>query len=978
MTTSSANNSVFRGFFEKQKLTGPNFIDWYRQLRIVLSIEDKLNYLEQPIPPAPVAPEGVKNSVCSASRAGASLDCARISLLQAGRRAEFDSFVQNYNMHSMGKTINELHAMLKLHEQTLPKNNAPSLHAIRAGKVQKVNNKHKKLQPQLAARGQNQGYGKNKLAYAPKPKIPPPPKRENLSKDSICHECGASGSGIFTIELNTFLNRSWIYDTGCDTHICNTTQGLRASRKLKPGEFSFAILMDGIFEIDLSNSYANDSSKYVVSNKRVKLDLDSALLWHCHLGHINKKRIEKLQHDGLLNLTDLRAFEKCVSCMSGKMARKPYTHQVERAKDLLGLIHTDLLKHKHEVFETFKVFQKEVEKQLSKTIKSLRSDHGGEYMSQEFLDRLKDHGIIAHCTPPYTPQHNGMSERRNRTLLDMVRSMMSQTTLPKSFWDYDLETAARILNLGYEALVKRDTLTKPDKLEPRSIKCIFVGYPKETMGYSFYYPPENKVLVARNAEFLENSLITQEASPQGHDMPQIVCAYTSMLRSMKMQSMKDNEVWDLVDLPPNDKTVGSKWLFKKKTDIDRAVHTYKARLMAKGCTQTSGIDYEETFSLVADIRAIRILIAITAFYDYEIWQMDVKTAFLNGYLCEEVYMEQHEGFVNPKNPNRVCKLKHSIYGLEQASRQWKKQFDDEIKKFGFTQNRDEPCVYLKAIGSNVTFLILYVDDILIMENNIPMLQDVKSYLRRCFAMKDLGEATYILGIKIYRDRSRLLIGLCQSAYIETILKRYHIENSKHGSIPMQEKLRLSKSQGASTPAELKHMQNVLYALVVGSIMYDVRCTRPDVANTKDMFLVYGGDIKRELRVSCYTDAGYLTDADDLKSQTGYVFVLNEGAVDWKSVKQSIFATSSADAEYIVAYDASKEVVWVRKSISGLGARHFHAKVHYLREVIKFGDIKLEKVHTDDNLADPFTKALVFPKHSEHTKNIEMLPASSLM
>ncbi|GKC56419.1 retrotransposon protein, putative, ty1-copia subclass [Tanacetum coccineum] len=471
--------------------------------------------------------------------------------------------------------------------------------------------------------------------------------------------------------------------------------------------------------------------------------------------------------------------------------------------------------------------------------------------------------------------------------------------------------------------------------------------------------------------------------------------------------------------------------------MDGAVHTYKARLMAKGYTQTLGIDYEETFSPVADIRAIRILIAIAAFYDYEIWQMDVKTAFLNGYLSEEVYMEQPEGFVNPKYPNRVCKLKRSIYGLKQASRQWNKRFDDEIKKFGFTQNCDEPCVYLKASGSNVTFLILYVDDILIMGNNIPMLQDVKSYLGRCFAMKDLGEAAYILGIKIYRDRSQRLIGLCQSAYIKKILKRYHMENSKRGSIPMQEKLRLSKSQGASTPAELKRMQNVPYASAVGSIMYDVRCTRPDVAfaqnitsrfqqnpgdlhwttvknilkylrNTKDMFLVYGDDLKRELRVSCYTDAGYLTDDDDLKSQTGYVFVLNRGAIDWKSAKQSIFATSSAEAEYIAAYDASKEAVWVRKFISGLGVvpiieepiimycdntraiaiakesgitkgvRHFRAKVHYLREVIEFGDIKLEKFHTYDNLANPFTKALTFLKHSEHTRNIGMLPASSLM
>ncbi|GKF71034.1 retrotransposon protein, putative, ty1-copia subclass [Tanacetum coccineum] len=139
--------------------------------------------------------------------------------------------------------------------------------------------------------------------------------------------------------------------------------------------------------------------------------------------------------------------------------------------------------------------------------------------------------------------------------------------------------------------------------------------------------------------------------------------------NVEMQSMKDNGVWDLVDLPPNEKIVGIKWLFKKKTDMDGAVHTYKAHLVAKGYTQTPRIDYEETFSPVADIRAIMILIAITAFYDYEIWQMDVKTAFLNGYLSEEVYIEQPEGFVNPKYLNRVCKLKHSIYGLKQASRQ---------------------------------------------------------------------------------------------------------------------------------------------------------------------------------------------------------------------------------------------------------------------------------------------------------------------
>ncbi|GJX52612.1 retrotransposon protein, putative, ty1-copia subclass [Tanacetum coccineum] len=214
------------------------------------------------------------------------------------------------------------------------------------------------------------------------------------------------------------------------------------------------------------------------------------------------------------------------------------------------------------------------------------------------------------------------------------------------------------------------------------------------------------------------------------------------------------------------------------------------------------VDYEETFSPVADIRAIRILISIAAFYDYEIWQMDVKTAFLNGYLDEDIYMVQPEGFVDPKHPRKVCKLQRSIYGLKQASKSWNKRFDEEIKKFGFDQNLDEPCVYQKASGSNVTFLILYVDDIIIMGNHIPSLQSVKNYLGKCFSMKDLGEAAFILGIKIYRDRSKRLIGLSQNAYMVRSLKSYKMDNFQTWvPFPMQERLDLNKSQGAQTPKE---------------------------------------------------------------------------------------------------------------------------------------------------------------------------------
>ncbi|GJU42249.1 retrotransposon protein, putative, ty1-copia subclass [Tanacetum coccineum] len=729
------------------------------------------------------------------------------------KQAEQELLQTNFNMHGMGKTVNELHAMLKLHEESLPKKDAnPALHAIRAGRVQK----NQKNKPHKAGRGgKGKGKGKNKMGYAhnnvpfaPKPKTPPPPKKDNPAKDAICHQCGevghwrrncpvyaelmkkkklpqgASASGIFTIELYSFPSKSWIYDTGLLVlHNCILTQGLRGSRKLKPGALSLyvgdghraAVEAIGTYHLELP------SGLVIVLNNFLKDNLVYFMA---------------VPRDGIFEIdmscsnTNDSSMKVCF--LSGKMARKPYSHQVERAKDLLGLIHTDvcgpfrivsrqgasyfvtftddfsrygyvyLLKHKHEVFETFKVFQKEVENQLGKTIKSLRSDRGGEYMSQEFLDHLKEHGIIAHRTPPYTPQNNGVSERRNRTLLDMVRSMMSQTTLPKSFWDYALETAARILNMvpskkvdktpyeiwhgqapklsylrvwGCEAFVKHDTLTKPDKLDPRSYKCIFVGYPKETMGYSFYNPSENKVFVARNAEFFESKLLDLKAS---------------------------GSVEDLELIQKKDNNPSAKWMS--------------------------------------------------------------KPLFLNGHLSEEVYMEQPKGFVNPKYPNHVCKLKRSIYGLKQASRQWNKRFDDEIKKFGFAQNPDEPCVYLKASGSYVAILILYVDDILLMGNNIPMLQDVKSYLGRSFAMKNLRDATYILGIKIYPSKpwndpkqEKLKLEIA----VHKVLQRLAVGNSSMQNISPTPRYRIF----IINPGE-EH-----WTAVKNILKY--------LRNTKDMFLVYG-------------------------------------------------------------------------------------------------------------------------------------------
>ncbi|GKB50896.1 retrotransposon protein, putative, ty1-copia subclass [Tanacetum coccineum] len=568
----------------------------------------------------------------------------------------------------------------------------PQVIMIKGGKIQKAKKKSLKAK----GKGKANGKGNDKQVYITKPKNPKPSAKEHPAKDDTC--------------------------------------------------------------TDLQGAL-----------KRAKQNLDSTYLWHCRLAHINNKRFEKLQQEGLLKSADDESFDQCVSCLSGKMTRKSFPHRPERATDLLGIIHTDVcgpLRHVSRqgasYFITLRISQSFM------TIKALISDRGGEYISQEFKDYLKACGIVQQLTPLYTPQHNCVSEMRNRTLLDMVRSMINLTTLPLSFWDCALESATRILNMdpNQEGALKQDTL---DKLQQRSVKCIFIGYPKETMGYYFYFPPENKIVVARYAEFFEKNLITQEVSGRAIDLEEIQDEDTSpseitskipmevegfeppqeevipirrsersrrvpnrlclnveaeehslgdlneptsykavMLDSesnkwidamnAEIQSMMDNMVWVLVDLPPGCKTVGSKWIFKKKTNMDGIVHTYKARLVAKGYTQLYGVDYEETFSPVADIRAIRILISIATFYDYE----DME----NG--C----------FIDPNHPRKVASLQDPYMVLKKASRSWNKRFDEEIKRFDFDQNFDEPCVYQKASGSNVTFLILYVDDIWEITSNI--------------------------------------------------------------------------------------------------------------------------------------------------------------------------------------------------------------------------------------------------------------------
>ena len=752
-----------------------------------------------------------------------------------------------------------------------------------------------------------------------------------------------------------------------------------------------APLINGLYLIDVS-SY---NLQVDVALKKSKQGVNEAYLWHCRLGHVGDGRLQKLHKDAYLGAFDYESFATCESCIMGKLPKSPFSGIGERAKGILELIHSDvcgpmpvqarsgsfyfitftddfsrfgwvyLMRYKSEALEKFREFKNEVEKQSGKSIKTLRSDRGGVYLSTEFTQFLKDNGILAELTPPYTPQMNGVSERRNRTLLDMVRSMMSFSKLPISLWGYALETAARVLNVlpsksvaytpyeiwkgkkpdfsyfrvwGCPAHVKKhDT----DKLELRTELCKFVGYPKETIGYYFYRPEEQSIFVAKRVIFLKDEYLlrrnsgskvvleevldpnTNATSLDENSVPENLQVHTEAPRrtgrvprqpdryvghivtddvdtlhlkdsdpltyseavhdsnskkwreamDSEIQSIHQNQVWYLVDPPEGIVPIGCKWIFKKKIGADGQIDTFKARLVAKGYRQRQGIDYDETFSPVAMIKSIRILLAIAAHYDYEVWQMDVKTAFLNGNLEEEVYMIQLEGYTSKEFPEKVCRLQRSIYGLKQASRSWNMRFDEAIRSYDFIKNEDEPCVYKKISGSAITFLVLYVDDILLIGNDVGMLSSVKAWLSKNFFMKDLGEATYVLGIRIYRDRSRRLLGLSQSMYIDTIVKRFGMENSKRGFIPMRHGVQIFKEHSPKTLEDRALMEKIPYASAIGSIMYAMLCTRPDVAfalsvtsrfqanpgeshweavkcilkylrRTKDLFMVYGrGELK---------------------------------------------------------------------------------------------------------------------------------------
>ena len=365
-----------------------------------------------------------------------------------------------------------------------------------------------------------------------------------------------------------------------------------------------------------------------------------------------------------------------------------------------------------------------------------------------------------------------------------------------------------------------------------------------------------------------------------------------------MHSIMSNNTWILSDLPPGCKSICCRWIFRKKLKSDGTLDKYKARLVAKGFTQLKYIDYFDTFALVARMTSIRLLIALAAIHSLVIHQMDVKTAFLNGDLDEEVYMKQPDGFLVLGQEHKVCKLLKSLYGLKQAPKQWNEKFRRVMISNGYSINGGDICIFSKFQEKSGVIICLYVDDMLIFGTDIERVKETKNFLASQFEMKDLGEADVILGIKIIRSANGLT--LTQSSYIEKVLKRFGHFDDKPAPTPFDPSIKLMRNSSDV-------LDQLTYSHIVGSLMYAMHCTRPDIGYavgtlskfTSNPGVEHWNALIRVLRylkgtinvglhystfpivLEGYSDATWNSDPNDSKSITAWIFTLAGAAISLK-------------------------------------------------------------------------------------------------
>lgn len=473
----------------------------------------------------------------------------------------------------------------------------------------------------------------------------------------------------------------------------------------------------------------------------------------------------------------------------------------------------------------------------------------------------------------------------------------------------------------------------------------------------------------------------------------------------EFDALIENETWNIVDLPKNARTIKTKWVFKLKRDSDGNIVRYKARLVAKGFTQRYGIDYGETYAPVVRYSTIRFLIAYTVRNNMNIHQMDAITAFLQGDVTENIYLDQPEGFND--GTKRVCKLNRALYGLKQASHEWNKKLDSKLRAFGLLKSKMDPCVYHN--GKSDFIVAIYVDDFLIFYQDKKKLHQIQEFLCENFKMKDMGPARGCVGLRITQTTDG--IDLDQQIYTKEILKRFGMENCAAIGTPSDTSIKLCANMGTSNDND-EDLESIPYQEAVGSLLYLVQGSRPDIAFAindasrfnKNYTSAHWKAVKRIFRylqntinyrlsftntdkgdLVGYSDADWGSDTDSRRSCTGYVFLYANGAITWQSTRQSTVALSSTEAEYMALAAAVQEATWLKQLYYEIACedhgpliircdntstiklaksdgyrkrtKHIDIKYHYQREKIEGNLIKVEYLETSKMVADSLTKAV---------------------
>jgi hypothetical protein len=480
----------------------------------------------------------------------------------------------------------------------------------------------------------------------------------------------------------------------------------------------------------------------------------------------------------------------------------------------------------------------------------------------------------------------------------------------------------------------------------------------------------------------------------------------------EIKSQKESQTWVEVPRPKNRRVHGSTWVYKIKLEGDGSFR-YKSRLCLQGFTQVKGIDFKETFAPVVRMTTIRLLLALAARFDLELRHVDVVTAFLNSKIEDEVYMEQPKGFANDP-ANIVCKLLRAIYGTKQAGRAWNIELNDALVTFGFRRLQTDNGLYVLRRGVIWILLACWVDDMIIAHNHSKTVDSLLLHFtqRRKYKIKDLGDLKWVVGMRVLRDRKNKSITLDQSAYIGNVLKRFNMTDCNPAPTPSHSSVKLILSMAPSNDQEIKEMRDVPYRSAVGSVMYAMVCTRPDIAaavgevcrymqnpgpqhwtavkriirylkGTQHLPLTLKAD--SEIDLLGFSDSDWASNVDNRRSTTGFIFKLFGCTISWASILQVTVALSSTEAEYMAVATAARECTWLQHLLQELelpfeitfptvifednmGAislaknpvghsrnKHIEVRHHFIREKVQALHILLEYLNTKEMEADILTK-----------------------